>query len=138
MAQRETRTDFYRLNVGVAGFLAGIMFAAMSMLIKFYEDMEHGELLIVFAAVDCLLFTLFAFGSVRLGSVKSADAGPFAKFIKFLGTSAMVLFLATVPLLVLQVTFAGFVVVTAAVVILAAIYHIMVWRARDADAGNAG
>ena len=138
MAQRETRMDFYRLNVGAAGFLAGIMFAAMSMLIRFYEDMTHGELLIVLTSVDCLLFTLFAFGSVRLGSVKSADADPFAKFIKLLGMFAMPLFLATMPLLVLQVTFAGFVVVTAAVVILVAIYHSMVWRAGDADAGNAG
>lgn len=128
--------DFYRLSVGVAGFLAGIMFAAMSMLIRFYGDMAHGEALIVLTSVDCVLFTLFAFGSVRLASVKSSDGGPFAGFIKLVGMLAMLLFLLIVPFLVLQVTFIGFLVVAAVVVALVVAYHIMVWKGGDTSAGN--
>lgn len=123
MAPGETRTDFHRLNVGVAGFLAGIMFAAMSMLIRFFGDMEYGEILVTLTALDCMLFTLFAFGSVRLASVRSSDTGPFAMFVKRIGSPAMWLFLAIVPLLVLQVSQAGSAVVAAAEILLVALYY---------------
>ena len=136
MAPRETRMDFYRLSVGVAGFLAGIMFAAMSMLIRFYEGMAHGELLIVLTAIDCVLFTLYAFGSVQLASVKSADAGRFAAFVHRIGSSAMWLFLAIVPILVLQVTLVGFLAVAAAEAVLVALYCYVVRRAEDADSAG--
>lgn len=128
--------DFYRLSVGVAGFLAGIMFAAMSMLIRFYEGMAHGELLIVLTAIDCVLFTLYAFGSVQLASVKSADAGRFAAFVHRIGSSAMWLFLAIVPILVLQVTLVGFLAVAAAEAVLVALYCYVVRRAEDADSAG--
>ena len=128
--------DFYRLSVGVAGFLAGIMFAAMSMLIRFYEGMAHGELLIVLTAIDCVLFTLYAFGSVQLASVKSADAGRFAAFVHRIGSSAMWLFLAIVPILVLQVTLVGSLAVAAAEAVLVALYCYMVRRAADADSAG--
>lgn len=128
--------DFYRLSVGVAGFLAGIMFAAMSMLIRFYEGMAHGELLIALTAIDCVLFTLYAFGSVQLASVKSADAGRFAAFVHRIGSSAMWLFLAIVPILVLQVTLVGFLAVAAAEAVLVALYCYVVRRAADADSAG--
>lgn len=128
--------DFYRLSVGVAGFLAGIMFAAMSMLISFYGDMEHGEALIALTAIDCVLFTLYAFGSVQLASVKSADAGRFAAFVHRIGSSAMWLFLAIVPILVLQVTLVGFLAVAAAEAVLVALYCYVVRRAKDADSAG--
>ena len=128
--------DFYRLSVGVAGFLAGIMFAAMSMLIRFYEGMAHGELLIALTAIDCVLFTLYAFGSVQLASVKSADAGRFAAFVHRIGSSAMWLFLAIVPILVLQVTLVGFLAVAAAEAVLVALYCYVVRRAKDADSAG--
>lgn len=130
--------DFYRMSVGVAGFLAGIMFAAMSMLIRFYGDMEHGEALIVLAAVDCVLFTLYAFGSVKLASVRSADADHFVVFVHWIGTFATWLFLAAVPLLVLQVSLAGFVIVAAVEAALVVAYHIMVLGGGDAGEGDAG
>ena len=123
MAPREIQTDFYRLNVGVAGFLAGIMFAAMSMLIRFYGDMEHGELLIILTAIDCVLFTLYAFGSVQLASARSAGAGRFAELVRWIGSLAMWLFLAVVPFLVLQVTFNGFLAVIVVEAILVALYY---------------
>lgn len=138
MAPRETRMDFYRLSVGVAGFLAGIMFAAMSMLIRFYVDMAHGELLIVLTAIDCMLFTLSAFGSARLATVRSADTGPFAVFVHWIGTLAMWLFLAIVPLLVLQVSLTGSVIVAAVEAALVAAYHAMVLRGGDEGADNVG
>ena len=138
MAPRETRMDFYRLSVGVAGFLAGIMFAAMSMLIRFYEGMEHGELLIALTAIDCVLFTLYAFGSVKLASVRSADAGHYATFVHWIGTVATWLFLAAVPSLVLQVSYVGSLIVAAVVVTLVVTYHIMVLRGGGADSGSAG
>ena len=128
--------DFYRLSVGVAGFLAGIMFAAMSMLIRFYEGMAHGELLIALTAIDCILFTLYAFGSVQLASVKSADAGRFAAFVHRIGSFAMWLFLAIVPILVLQVTLVGFLAVAAAEAVLVALYCYVVRRAEDADSAG--
>lgn len=137
MAPGETRTDFHRLNVGVAGFLAGIMFAAMSMLIRFFGDMEYGELLVTLTAVDCMLFTLFAFGSVKLASVRSSDAGLFTMFVKRIGSLAMWLFLVIVPLLVLQVSLAGFAVVVAIEIILVALYHIcMAQKVGGADSTN--
>ena len=128
--------DFYRLSVGVAGFLAGIMFAAMSMLIRFYEGMAHGELLIALTAIDCILFTLSAFGSAKLATVRSADTGPFAKFVHLIGTLAMWLFLAIVPLLVLQVTLVGFLAVAATEAVLVALYCYVVRRAADADSAG--
>ena len=132
MAPRETRIEFYRLNVGMAGFLAGIMFAAMSMLIGSFEDMDHGDWLVALTAVDCVLFTLFAFGSVKLASVRSEDTGRFASFIQRVGTLAMWLFLAIVPLLVFQVTHVGSAAVLAAEVALVALYvHAGRGRGRD-------
>lgn len=122
MAPRETRIEFYRLNVGVAGFLAGIMFAAMSMLIRYFEGMQYGDLLVALTAVNCTLFTLFAFGSVKLASVKNGDTGHFASFVQRVGTLAMWLFLVIVPLLVLQVTYVGSVAVSAVVAVLVTLY----------------
>lgn len=132
MAPRETRIEFYRLNVGVAGFLAGIMFAAMSMLIGSFEGMKYGDILVALTAVDCVLFTLFAFGSVKLASVRGEDAGHFALFVQKVGEIAMWLFLVIVPLLTLQVTHVGFVAVLAVEAVFVALYiHMGRGRGRD-------
>ena len=95
--------------------------------------MAHGETLVALTAVDCVLFTLFAFGSVTLASTGSADVGYFAVLVRWIGSVATWLFLVIIPFLVIQVTYIGFLVVLAVEIILVATYYIGIIKG---DAGG--
>jgi len=105
--------NFYGFGVGTTGFLAGITFATMVLLIQFESQLGFLDILITATAIISVLFIVSTLGMMRVASGQVDEKGIFSQFTSYIGSIAFLIFMGILPAILIQITFWGGILVIA-------------------------
>jgi len=102
-----TTNSFYSNALGVTGFLGGITFASMVLIMQITENLPLKEFLITGTAIISVFFIVSTIGMVHVASDPKKAGEPFAKFTQNLATIGFFGIMLVLPFLVYSFTNIG-------------------------------
>ncbi len=107
-----TNNSFHSYALGVTGFLGGITFATMVLIMQIHSEIEYSEWLITGTALVSVLFIISTIGMVHVAYNEKKAGENFANFIKNLATLGFFGLMIVLPFLVLPFSTGGAIMLT--------------------------
>jgi len=115
-------SPFHGHAQNVTGFLGGITFAAMVLLVESNDKISNADILITMTALSSMLFIFSTIGMIRVASGVNKIDSEFARLTEWLAVAGFIIFMLVLPLVVLQFSLAGGILVGVGEIFVLAIF----------------